>query len=139
MHVREFIVNISLLVLVCLSRGKTSFDATGVGAVKPDDIKNEDDEFDLYRKRMQLAYKFRPNPLVSKTITCCPFTLKFTLPSFRNISFSEQSSTTLLLNLLHMFRYASEDNPTFLRLYRTFYMLYKMLLCFLISIECDLQ
>ena len=50
-------------------RGKTSFDASGVGAEKPDDIKNEDDEFDVYRKRMMLAYKFRPNPLVSVLYT----------------------------------------------------------------------
>lgn len=25
----------------------------------------DDDEFDAYRKRMMLAYRFRPNPLVS--------------------------------------------------------------------------
>lgn len=49
----------------CYFRGKTSFDASGVGAAKPDDVGKEDDEFDLYRKRMMLAYKFRPNPLVS--------------------------------------------------------------------------
>lgn len=46
-------------------RGKTSFDASGVGAEKPDDINQEDNEFEVYRKRMMLAYKFRPNPLVS--------------------------------------------------------------------------
>jgi hypothetical protein len=46
-------------------RGKTSFDASGLGTEKPDDITNNDDEFDVYRKRMMLAYKFRPNPLVS--------------------------------------------------------------------------
>ena len=26
----------------------------------------DDDEFDTYRKRMMLAYRFRPNPLVCK-------------------------------------------------------------------------
>ena len=49
-------------------RGKQSFDQSGVGAVKPAEVKKEDDEFDLYRKRMMLAYRFRPNPLVSATI-----------------------------------------------------------------------
>ncbi len=31
---------------------------------KPHDLNQEDDEFDAYRKRMMLAYRFRPNPLV---------------------------------------------------------------------------
>ena len=30
------------------------------------DLSKEDNQFDMYRKRMMLAYKFRPNPLV-----CC--------------------------------------------------------------------
>ena len=46
-------------------RGKTSFDQAGVGAELPGEISNEDDAFDTYRKRMMLAYRFRPNPLVS--------------------------------------------------------------------------
>ena len=45
-------------------RGKVSFDQAGVGADKPAQVKKEDDDFDLYRKRMMLSYKFRPNPLV---------------------------------------------------------------------------
>lgn len=45
-------------------RGKTSFDQAGVGASKPADVEKSDDEFELYRKRMMLAYRFRPNPLV---------------------------------------------------------------------------
>ena len=51
--------------LVCSHRGKRSFDQSGVGATVPAEVKKEDDEFDLYRKRMMLAYRFRPNPLVS--------------------------------------------------------------------------
>ena len=47
-------------------RGKQSFDQAGVGATVPAEVKKEDDEFDLYRKRMMLAYRFRPNPLVSQ-------------------------------------------------------------------------
>lgn len=31
---------------------------------KPGEVSNADDEFDTYRKRMMLAYRFRPNPLV---------------------------------------------------------------------------
>ena len=37
----------------------------GLGAVKPDEPLPGDDEFDVYRKRMMLAYKYRPNPMVS--------------------------------------------------------------------------
>ena len=45
-------------------RGKTSLDAGGIGVEKSDELKQEDSEFDMYRKRMMLAYKFRPNPMV---------------------------------------------------------------------------
>lgn len=37
----------------------------GLGEEHVAEVKQDDDEFDLYRKRMMLAYKFRPNPLVS--------------------------------------------------------------------------
>jgi splicing factor 4 len=46
-----------------VNKGKQSFDQSGLGAVKPAEVKKADDEFDLYRKRMMLAYRFRPNPL----------------------------------------------------------------------------
>ncbi len=36
----------------------------GLGIEKPDDVSRDDDEYDAYRKRMMLAYRFRPNPLV---------------------------------------------------------------------------
>ena len=35
----------------------------GLGA-NPSQADADDDEFDSYRKRMMLAYRFRPNPLV---------------------------------------------------------------------------
>ncbi|XP_046966513.1 arginine-glutamic acid dipeptide repeats protein-like [Vanessa cardui] len=35
----------------------------GLGASTSDVVSPEDDEFDAYRKRMMLAYRFRPNPL----------------------------------------------------------------------------
>ncbi len=47
-----------------LFRGNQSGDKKGLGVTKPHDVGEEDDEFDAYRKRMMLAYRFRPNPLV---------------------------------------------------------------------------
>jgi len=35
----------------------------GLGTVKPGEVGEGDDEFDQYRKRMMLAYRFRPNPM----------------------------------------------------------------------------
>ena len=35
----------------------------GLGTSKPDELTSNDDEYDAYRKRMMLAYRFRPNPL----------------------------------------------------------------------------
>ncbi|RDD43759.1 SURP and G-patch domain-containing protein 1 [Trichoplax sp. H2] len=46
-----------------VNKGPTSFDSSGVGVEKPQEVKKSDDEFELYRKRMMLAYRFRPNPL----------------------------------------------------------------------------
>ena len=54
-----------LIYLFILTRGKTSFEKGGIGTEKVADVKKEDDDFEVYRKRMMLAYKFRPNPLVS--------------------------------------------------------------------------
>jgi len=47
-----------------------SFDQTGVGMASTGDVSSSDDDFDAYRKRMMLAYRFRPNPLVSYVINC---------------------------------------------------------------------
>jgi splicing factor 4 len=46
-----------------INKGRVSYDNAGLGSARPDDVGGEDDEFDVYRKRMMLAYKFRPNPL----------------------------------------------------------------------------
>ncbi|KAG0728464.1 SURP and G-patch domain-containing protein 1 [Chionoecetes opilio] len=35
----------------------------GLGEKRPEALQEEDDEYDAYRKRMMLAYRFRPNPL----------------------------------------------------------------------------
>ena len=40
----------------------------GVGTTETHAVTQDDDEFDQYRKRMMLAYRFRPNPLNS----ACP-------------------------------------------------------------------
>ncbi len=53
-----------LLMLCTSNRGNQSGDKKGLGVVKPHDLAQEDDEFDAYRKRMMLAYRFRPNPMV---------------------------------------------------------------------------
>jgi len=38
-------------------------DKTGLGVEKPSELQEDDDEYAAYRKRMMLAYRFRPNPL----------------------------------------------------------------------------
>ena len=45
-------------------RGQTSLDGAGVGQERPAELTQDDSEFDAFRKRMMLAYRFRPNPLV---------------------------------------------------------------------------
>ena len=51
--------------LVFTFRGNVSHDNRGLGVERPAELSQEDDEYDAYRKRMMLAYRFRPNPLVS--------------------------------------------------------------------------
>lgn len=42
-------------------------DGVGLGIERPEELTKQDaeDEFESYRKRMMLAYRFRPNPLVN--------------------------------------------------------------------------
>ncbi len=61
-------------------RGKLSFDQSGVGTEAPGEVSKEDDMFDVYRKRMMLAYRFRPNPLVHRTLYINTLTWHFTCP-----------------------------------------------------------
>lgn len=51
-----------------VSRATNRLDSAGLGSERPDGVSRDDDEFDAYRKRMMLAYRFRPNPLVSTII-----------------------------------------------------------------------
>lgn len=46
-------------------RGQQSLEGRGLGIEKPAELDKDDDEFEAYRKRMMLAYRFRPNPLVN--------------------------------------------------------------------------
>lgn len=48
-----------------LFRGLQALDGGGLGVERPAELSKDDDEYDAYRKRMMLAYRFRPNPLVS--------------------------------------------------------------------------
>ena len=63
------------------ARGRGPDDIGGLGEEKPGDIQQEDDEFDLYRKRMMLAYRFRPNPLVRH---CFFFSFAMSIQFFRH-------------------------------------------------------
>ena len=56
-------------------RGKCSFDQAGVGAEMPAEVNKEDNTFETYRKRMMLAYRFRPNPLV-QTVVCMWYSIR---------------------------------------------------------------
>lgn len=47
------------------SRGTTAVNGAGFGVDRPAELSKNDDEYDAFRKRMMLAYRFRPNPLVS--------------------------------------------------------------------------
>ncbi|NWV66268.1 SUGP1 protein, partial [Malurus elegans] len=51
--------------LLCpFCRGTTAVDGAGFGIERPAELTKEDDEYEAFRKRMMLAYRFRPNPLV---------------------------------------------------------------------------
>ena len=56
---RSFCIN-----LIFFPRGQNAGDKKGLGTTIPHDLREGDDEFDAYRKRMMMAYRFRPNPLV---------------------------------------------------------------------------
>ncbi|ETE70998.1 SURP and G-patch domain-containing protein 1, partial [Ophiophagus hannah] len=44
-------------------KGVTAVDGAGFGIDRPADLSKDDDEYEAFRKRMMLAYRFRPNPL----------------------------------------------------------------------------
>lgn len=46
-----------------IGRANQRSENQGLGVDRPDEVCKDDDEFEAYRKRMMLAYRFRPNPL----------------------------------------------------------------------------
>ncbi|XP_053321715.1 SURP and G-patch domain-containing protein 1 [Spea bombifrons] len=46
-----------------VNKGSTSVDGAGFGIDRPAELTKRDDEYEAFRKRMMLAYRFRPNPL----------------------------------------------------------------------------
>lgn len=69
---RKVICHIALPRSLCAlfpTRGTTAVDGAGFGIDRPAELTKEDDEYEAFRKRMMLAYRFRPNPLVSASET----------------------------------------------------------------------
>lgn len=52
----------------------------GLGIDRPAELTKNDDEYDAYRKRMMLAYRFRPNPLVKTVAFKCEDLRQFLSP-----------------------------------------------------------
>ncbi|XP_035489662.1 SURP and G-patch domain-containing protein 1 isoform X2 [Scophthalmus maximus] len=46
-----------------VNKGNTAMNGAGLGVDRPAMLTKNDDEYDAFRKRMMLAYRFRPNPL----------------------------------------------------------------------------
>lgn len=46
-----------------VNKGTVAVDGAGLGIDRPAELNKSDDEYDAFRKRMMLAYRFRPNPL----------------------------------------------------------------------------
>ncbi|XP_029310057.1 SURP and G-patch domain-containing protein 1 [Cottoperca gobio] len=46
-----------------VNKGITAMNGAGFGVDRPAELSKNDDEYDAFRKRMMLAYRFRPNPL----------------------------------------------------------------------------
>uniref|UniRef100_A0A8C8YMI4 SURP and G-patch domain-containing protein 1 n=1 Tax=Prolemur simus TaxID=1328070 RepID=A0A8C8YMI4_PROSS len=53
-----------------VNKGTTTVDGAGFGIDRPAELSKEDDEYEAFRKRMMLAYRFRPNPLVRERPVC---------------------------------------------------------------------
>lgn len=62
--VQCMIVRFLLFKQSLVDRATMRAEGQGLGLERPDDVDADDDEYDAYRKRMMLAYRFRPNPMV---------------------------------------------------------------------------
>lgn len=65
MGFKQFAILEKLIASCCPCRGNTAMNGAGLGIDRPAELSKNDDEYDAYRKRMMLAYRFRPNPLVT--------------------------------------------------------------------------
>ncbi|CAG2112617.1 unnamed protein product [Medioppia subpectinata] len=46
-----------------INKGPVGVNNAGLGQTRPEELSDRDDEYEAYRKRMMMAYRFRPNPL----------------------------------------------------------------------------
>lgn len=86
------------------SRGVTAVDGAGFGVDRPAELKGNDDEYDAFRKRMMLAYRFRPNPLVTTIVSYFIFWCFSILKVFTKC-------LGLLFYLLDVFLFSPQNNP----------------------------
>ena len=49
-----------------ISAHKQQFRNQGVGSGKQNEVNPDDDPFEQYKKKMMVAYRYRPNPMVTK-------------------------------------------------------------------------
>lgn len=50
-------------IIAPVNKGTVAVDGAGFGIDRPAELAKSDDEYEAFRKRMMLAYRFRPNPL----------------------------------------------------------------------------
>ncbi|XP_026684473.1 SURP and G-patch domain-containing protein 1-like, partial [Diaphorina citri] len=67
-ELERFLEKYQTITSFILPRASSRTENQGLGVERPAEVSGDDDEFDAYRKRMMLAYRFRPNPLVSLNI-----------------------------------------------------------------------
>ncbi len=68
-----------------VNKGSTPVHHGGLGQDRPSELDRNDDDYQMYRKRMMLAYRFRPNPLVRISIYSFPSILKIVFLYSRTI------------------------------------------------------
>jgi hypothetical protein len=71
----------------------------GVGTHAGHQVEEDDNEFDQYRKRMMLAYKFRPNPMNNRKFPQLLFTHLAYLLTYLFTFLRVSSFTNLLIHL----------------------------------------
>ena len=79
-----------------------AYDNAGLGVERPEEVSNDDDEFDVYRKRMMLAYRFRPNPLVAIIAACQCLSLRYIVCVFRIIQDGHTTDEHIMYKLVYL-------------------------------------